>query len=417
MRSEVADSWRRSAAAGVDVDSTDSVITLPTDTLLDYREAHPLSQVFPLLEEVLGEAAKQCDALLALSDEAGQLLWISGSSATLRRAERVGFVEGANWDERLVGTNAPGTALTLGRPVVVTEREHYRALVRSFSCVASPIHDPVSRSIIGVLDITGGPAVAVPQSLAMVRAAARLAEAELAKHAREASLPAGMRLLDIASGGRLGLADFHLEGLGRRAGVLSRGGRSTTLSPRHTEIMVVLSGAPRGLSGDELAMSIYPHDVTASTMRAEMNRLRHLVGEDVVESRPYRLSASVAGDWHAVQAHLAAGSTSSALRDYLGPLLPYSQAPGVEELREQVQNELRHAVLRSGRADLMAVWTRSSWGSDDYEMWSAQQRQLPAGSALQPLVRAQLARLDRDYAVSPVPGRRPVGGSSGSAQV
>ncbi len=164
-------------------------------------------------------------------------------------------------------------------------------------------------------------------------------------------------------------------------------------------------------------MLLYPHAVTGSTVRAELNRLRQLVGEEVVGSRPYRLQVGLAGDWYTVQAHLAAGDVGWALRDYLGPVLPHSQAPGIDTIREQVQGELRQAVLHSQRLDLMAVWTRSSWGGDDYDMWTAQRRLLPAGSALRPLVLAQLARLDRAYGTPApaAPGRG--GGSTGRAQV
>lgn len=61
MRAEVADSWRRSAAAGVQVDAVDAVdapITLPADEVRDYREAHPLAAVFPAIDDLLGDAAR-----------------------------------------------------------------------------------------------------------------------------------------------------------------------------------------------------------------------------------------------------------------------------------------------------------------------------------------------------------------------
>ena len=115
VRALVAESWFRSAAAGVQADTVDAPITLPGDALRDYREAHPLAQVFPLLDDVLGQAARDCDAIMAVSDAAGQLLWICGAPGLLRRAESIGFVEGSNWDERLAGTNAPGMALALAR--------------------------------------------------------------------------------------------------------------------------------------------------------------------------------------------------------------------------------------------------------------------------------------------------------------
>ena len=144
-------------------------------------------------------------------------------------------------------------------------------------------------------------------------------------------------------------------------------------------------------------MLLYEDDAGSSTLRAQMNRLRRLLGEELLLSRPYRLTASVTGDWLAVQAMLAAGDVAGAMRAYRGPLLPRSSAPGVCRLRDEVEASVRQAVLRSGVADLMSEWTRSSWGRDDYEMWVAQGQALGATSPLLPLVRGQLARLDREF--------------------
>src|SRR6202044_1476242 len=58
-----------------------------------------------------------CDSVMAVTDERGQLLWVRGKSWVLRQAESIRFVEGAQWDERHAGTNAPGTALRLDAPV------------------------------------------------------------------------------------------------------------------------------------------------------------------------------------------------------------------------------------------------------------------------------------------------------------
>ena len=37
-------------------------------------------------------------AVMALADAKGTLLWVCGNADNLRRAERIGFVEGSNWD-------------------------------------------------------------------------------------------------------------------------------------------------------------------------------------------------------------------------------------------------------------------------------------------------------------------------------
>jgi hypothetical protein len=391
MRAEVADSWHRSAAAGVAAEVETAPITLDDDAVRDVRAAHPLSRVFPLLDDVLGQAARDCDAIMAVADEVGQLLWVCGSAPALRRAEQIGFVEGSNWDERMAGTNAPGLALRLGQPASVIRSEHFRHSVQRWSCAATPIHDPVSSRLLGVLDITGGDEIVVPQTMAMIRAAARLAESELARERLSATVPEPRR----------GRAYLVVEALGRSEAILSlddgRGhSRRVRLSPRHSEIVLLLASAPRGLSGDELAVLLYEDDGGTSTLRAEMNRLRHLLGEDVLVSRPYRLAAEVTGDWYAVEARLASGDLAGAVRGYRGPALPRSVAPGVVRLRESLEHSIRSALLSSREADLMSTWTRSAWGADDYEMWQAQQGLLTTGSPMHALAAGQLARLDHD---------------------
>jgi hypothetical protein len=392
VRAQVAESWFRSAAAGVHADTVDAPITLPGDALRDHREAHPLAQVFPLLDDVLGQAARDCDAIMAVSDAAGQLLWICGAPSLLRRAESFGFVEGSNWDERMAGTNAPGMALALDESVRVNGVEHFRRSVQRWSCAATPIHDPTTSSLLGVLDITGGDDVAMPQTMAMVRAAARMAEAELARElrshgAREERRGGGMFVV-LESLGRADSLLTIVDGLGKR--------KSIRLSRRHSEILLLLASAARGLSGDELAVLLYEEDGSASTLRAELNRLRNLLGEELLASRPYRLVAELTADWLAVEAHLAAGNVAAAMRAYRGPLLPGSTAPGVVRLRENIEASLRQAVLNSREPDLMSTWTRSAWGTDDYAMWQAQLNALGTGSPLRPLATGQLARLDRE---------------------
>jgi len=399
VRALVAESWFRSAAAGVLTDTVDAPITLPTDVLRDHREAHPLAQVFPLLDDVLGQAARDCDSIMAVSDAAGQLLWVCGSPSVLRRAELIGFVEGSNWDERLAGTNAPGMALALDQSVSIMGAEHFRHSVQPWSCAAAPIHDPITQSLLGVLDITGGADAVVPQTMAMVRAAARMAEAELA---RELLSRRGSERREVGS------MFVILESLGRADSLLTidngRGRQKTIrLSPRHSEILLLLASTPRGLSGDELAVLLYQEDSSASTLRAELNRLRHLLGDELLASRPYRLVAELTADWLAVEAHLAAGAVAAALRVYRGPLLPASTAPGVVRLREYIEASLRQAVLNSREPDLMSTWTRSAWGADDYDMWQAQLDALGPSSPLRPLAAGQLARLDREFSTSTSP--------------
>jgi hypothetical protein len=288
-------------------------------------------------------------------------------------------------------------ALALDQSVSVMGAEHFRRSVQPWSCAAAPIHDPTTHSLLGVLDITGGPGIVVPQTMAMVRAAARMAEAELARevlsrHGREQPRQTGSMSVVLESLGRTDSLLTIDDGRGRRQRI--------RLSPRHSEILLLLASASRGLSGDELAVLLYQEDSSASTLRAELNRLRRLLGDELLKSRPYRLVAELTADWLAVEAHLAVGAVAAALRMYRGPLLPASTAPGVVRLREYIEASLRQAVLNSREPDLMSTWTRSAWGADDYDMWQAQLDALGKTSPLRPLAAGQLARLDREFSIA-----------------
>jgi hypothetical protein len=399
VREIVADSWMRSVAAGVNADASQPPITLDHGLLSDYRAEHPLSQIYPLLYDVLGRAAEDCDSVMAVADARGQLLWVCGRPAVLRQAEDILFVEGAQWDEAHAGTNAPGTALRLDAAVSIRSAEHFVRPVQRWSCAAAPIHDPRTHAILGIVDITGGPDVGSPQTIAMIRAAARMAESELGRLDAVRSSQAQRRREAGPRGARPGppVGEILLEGLGRPDCVATVRGRTFRLSPRHSEIAVILAGRRDGLSGDELALQLYPDDVTSSTPRAELVRLRALLGEDLLASRPYRLTCEVKSDWAGVEARLVAGDVAGAVRLYRGPLLPHSQAPGVVEQREDLQRWLRGAILADGSADLLVSWTRTRWGADDLEMWQRQCAVLPGGSPLRSLARSAVAKLDAEF--------------------
>ncbi len=121
------------------------------------------------------------------------------------------FVEGALWDEEHAGTNAPGTALAVDHEVQIFATEHFRHTVQDWTCAAAPIHDPATGQILGALDITGGDVVAHPHSLALVLAAARVAETRL---------PGPGGGTGRGCGGPAPRPPPRLEALGRGEGVL-----------------------------------------------------------------------------------------------------------------------------------------------------------------------------------------------------
>ncbi|CCK31815.1 putative 47,3 kDa protein in thcA 5'region [Streptomyces davaonensis JCM 4913] len=380
VRAVVADSWRRSARAGVGPDGTASV-ELADGDLGAYRAEHPLARVMPLFRELMGSFAADGEHLLAVCDEHGRLLWVEGHATTRRQAMRMNFVPGARWSETAVGTNAPGTAVAVDRPVQVFAAEHFIRRVQPWTCAAAPVHDPRTGRVLGAVDITGGDGLAHPHSLGFVQAVARAAESQLALIAPVS--PA---------------ADTHqLSALGRDEAQLVTGGRRIRLSRRHSEILVLLARHPEGLSGDELLCALYEDEsVTPVTLRAELARLRRILGPGLLASRPYRLTAPVESDVSVVERRLAAGAVSAAATAYSGPLLPGSQAPAVARIRRRLADGLRTALIARRDPDLLADWAHAPWGEDDLDVWRALAAVRPTAT-----VHSRLAALESELAAPP----------------
>jgi hypothetical protein len=367
LRAEVAQSWQRAAGARVDPDAGPPVVL--TDGDLDaYRAAHPLAAVIGVLRDLVGAVADDGQHLMAVGDAAGRLLWVEGHRGTRRRAEAMNFVEGAAWDEPHAGTNAPGTALALGRPVQIFSTEHFLHAVQRWTCAAAPIRDPATGRVLGVIDVTGGDPVAHPHSLALVKAAARAAEGELGWQ----RVP-GSGLLRPPTP-----VPDRLEVLGRNDGLLRTGGLDVRLGRRQAEILFVLSEHPLGVSGEQLADALFSDGTGPAAVRVELTRLRRLAG-DLVESRPYRLARPVESDYAGVCAALRHGDAAAALAACPGPLLPSSEAPHVVTQRRWLDVQLRSAVLASGSPGLLSDWAER-FGFEDLEAWERLTAVLPAGS-------------------------------------
>ncbi|MFD0067599.1 GAF domain-containing protein [Streptomyces sp. NPDC056637] len=378
VRSVVADSWRRSAGAHVSPDASASV-ELSDGDLGTYRAEHPLARVMPLFRELMGTFARDGEHLLAVCDAHGRLLWVEGDRTTRQRAGTMNFVPGARWSETAMGTNAPGTAVAVDRPVQVFAAEHFIRRVQPWTCAAAPVHDPRSGRLLGAVDITGGDGLAHPHSLAFVQAVARAAESQLALLAPPPSDADSLRL----------------TALGRDEALLvTSAGRKIRLSRRHSEILVLLARHPEGLTGDELLCALYEDEsVTPVTLRAELARLRRVLGPDILGSRPYRLASPVESDFGTVERRLGTGAVTAAAAAFGGPLLPGSQAPAVVRVRRRLTDEIRAALIARGDPDLLADWAHAPWGEEDIDVWRALASVRPA-----PPVLARLRELDAEQA-------------------
>ena len=131
------------------------------------------------------------------------------------------------------------------------------------------------------------------------------------------------------------------------------------------------------------------------TLRAELARLRRVLGPELLGSRPYRLSVPVESDVAAVERRLETGAVTAAARAYTGPLLPGSQAPAVARLRHRLADGLRTALIARRDPDLLADWAHAPWGEDDLEVWRALAAVRPT-----PTVRSRLTALESELGTS-----------------
>jgi len=383
VRPVVLDSWQRSLRNGVDPDSEATDSWTDTD-LRSYRNSHPMAVVRPIVRRLLLDDIAETGLLVAISDADGRLLWVEGDHAAKDRAALMNFAEGANWSEDRVGTNAPGTALVVDDCVQIFASEHFSRVVQDWSCSAAPVHDPVSGAMLGAIDITGGPRVAAPEVLSLVRATVAAAEAHLSLKAAGAALGSHVR-----TGSTLSVLGGPAE--------LTHAGRRVQLSRRHAEVLVLLSENPEGLSADRLAVLLDEADLDAVTVRAEVSRLRRVLGADAVTSRPYRLAIPLRTDVATVRAALDGGDTAGALGRYRGPLLPESNAPGIVELREELRTAMRAALLRTAEPHLMREWTMAVDGRDDRDCWAAYRSLLDPAGARYAQASARIELLDRRF--------------------
>lgn len=374
--------------------------------------------MWPVLRDSLRWVSAEPGSLLFVSDADGHLLWVEGDHDTRRRAERVHLAPGARWSEETAGTCGIGTTLALRRPFQVAGAEHFLTIATGYTCTAAPIRDPATGKLLGAVDLTSGPRTTGPLAMSLLTTAARLVETELrttalreqarlqSRYARRLSLRTGVSSALVTSGGLVIHADppgwlpqrlpgfpadgpillpdgrsavaeqltpggpyllttqqssdegtkLRFTGLGRDRASLQIGELKRELSPRHSELLAILLANPGGLPAEPLACELYGPSGKALTVRAELARLRPLLGHRLA-SEPYRLKGDVWADFVELERQLGTIAVHELLDRYPGPFLPASKAPGVLKTRARLHQRIRHRVLTDGDVDVMTRWT------------------------------------------------------------
>ncbi|MEU2541168.1 transcriptional regulator [Streptomyces iakyrus] len=323
LRHEVTESWARSLGS-VDP-GRDSAPVTDGGRVHQRWTSSPLYRPVSALAGELHSIAEDAGFVTAVTDEAGTILWTCGGPTMRRRAEQVNFAPGGRWDEQAMGTNALSLALRTGRPSSVFSAEHLVSALHGWVCYCAPVHGRDGR-VLGVLDLSTTWDRSHPLAMSTVRSLVSTIEARLPP---EAPRPGRLRLTCLGSEQAV------------------HEGRPLPLRPRQLEILTLLALEPEGFSPERLRAALYgDRPVTSSTFKAEISHLRRALG-GAISPRHYALTAPVSCDATDVLRALEQGDTDTALRRWGGPLLPRSEAPGIEEWRTRLDVAVREAVLAS----------------------------------------------------------------------
>ena len=180
VRSVIYQSWVRSNTTGIKPDQF-AAPSLERNAVLSKSsyDHHELRRATRASLSQIGELLSSAEAMLILTDRDGVILETVGDNSTLTKAYKINLSVGGVWSENASGTNGIGTALWTGQPTYVHGEEHFCEGMKAWSCAAAPIRDPIDRSIIGVINLSGLTSIFQKHNAAFAATAARDIEVAL----------------------------------------------------------------------------------------------------------------------------------------------------------------------------------------------------------------------------------------------
>jgi transcriptional regulator of acetoin/glycerol metabolism len=176
VRPIVHESWQRCLQSGVNPGRKQAEEPPQNANIQDIIAC---SKIYEHAKDILAELLSQTQDtkfLLTLCDAQGRIIYLSGNPQVRKQAEKMNFVLGSDWSEEAIGTNAIGTSLKTAAPVQIFSAEHFCEGVHDWICSASPIRDPLTKKIMGVIDFTGLWREAQAHTLGMTLMASKVIE-------------------------------------------------------------------------------------------------------------------------------------------------------------------------------------------------------------------------------------------------
>lgn len=238
LRPNVLDSWRRSQALRVHPDRVE--LPYVREPNMGSRLARAAA---PVLQRVTDDLAAQAVSVVLTSTDGVVVERTAPEVSILNALDSVSLVPGYSLAEEVAGTNGIGTALETGRPAFIRGGEHYVAMFTGFACAGSPIRDPITRRLIGAVNLSCLADESDPLLLALAASAGRQIED---------------RMRVVAHEGETALLEAYLQQTRRSSsGVLAIGGDVVLMNPY----------LRRALHGnDQTALLEHASDLLTSTL-------------------------------------------------------------------------------------------------------------------------------------------------------
>ncbi len=227
-RNFVVASWLRSRQLGINPTGRSAPIVASGGAmeLLRARNAELLAAAAGVFAQV-GEMFSGSRSMMLLTNPEGVILDVVGDPHTLDQGEDIHLKPGGDWREDTVGTNGIGTAIATGRPAQVHASEHFCEGIKAWTCAASPVFEPGTGAMLGVIDISGPPSTYQRNNLSLAVSTARQIEMVLAERAMNER----MRLLEICLD-RVSEADVAgMVAIDRRGRLVHSTGRVPSMVP------------------------------------------------------------------------------------------------------------------------------------------------------------------------------------------
>lgn len=145
----VLNSWLRSRDLDIHPDRVDLPFLREPDT--DTPLTHAAA---PVLRRIADDLSDQAVSVVLTSADGLVLDRIAPDSKIEGMLDEVRLARGYSYAEEFAGTNGIGTALETGQPAFIKGSEHYVGTLGRLACAGAPIREPVTRRVLGVIDLT-----------------------------------------------------------------------------------------------------------------------------------------------------------------------------------------------------------------------------------------------------------------------